>query len=233
MSSRRQSYTGIAVRRNIAVGSDSGGTARYPGEFPLRRSIRIYRGVLRFRRQACIFTAVMKLMRAIIQAIIVAAVAAVAALVFNAAQPNGIDPFRRPVAVPVVDGTSVAPGGDSGAPQEGIRYISLEQMREILEAGDPVLDARTAGEYAEGHIPGAVLCDYYEMGTYFDRVLPRLTPETRIGVYCSGPLCEDSEMLARELYAIGYTNLHVFRGGIEEWTEAGLPLETSNGEGRR
>ena len=43
---------------------------------------------------------------------------------------------------------------------------------------------------------------------------------------CAGPECEDSELLARELYTMGYTNLLVFRGGYEAWTEAGLPVET-------
>lgn len=172
----------------------------------------------------------MKMLRAILQAALLAALAAVAALAFNAVQPNGIDPFRRPVEVPIVDGGGDHAGELAGEPHEGIRYIPLEDLQRMIEAGDPVIDARTAGEYEGGHIPGAILCDYYEMGTCFPRVLPRLAPSMRIAVYCTGPLCEDSDMLARELYALGYTNLHVFRGGIEEWTEAGLPLETGPGE---
>ncbi|MDD3641988.1 MAG: rhodanese-like domain-containing protein [Candidatus Krumholzibacteria bacterium] len=174
----------------------------------------------------------MKLVRAITQAVLLAAVAAAAAFAYNAVQPNGIDPFRRPAEAPVVDRTLDLPGDGSGEPREGISYISLEELREMLEAGDPVIDARTAGEFEGGHIPGAILCDYYEMGTYFRTVLPRLSPEMRIAVYCSGPLCEDSEMLARELYALGYTDLRVFRGGIEEWTAAGMPLEAGYGEDR-
>lgn len=175
----------------------------------------------------------MKMLRALLQAVLVVAAAAVAALAFNAAQPNGIDPFRRPVDVPIVDRTAAGGGDSVEAAHEGICFVSLEEFREIVEAGDPVLDARTAVEYDEGHVPGAILCDYFEMGTYFEKVLPGLAPKMRIGVYCSGPLCDDSEMLARELYALGFTNLCVFRGGYEEWTEAGLPVEAGFGEGGR
>jgi rhodanese-related sulfurtransferase len=174
----------------------------------------------------------MKILRAITQAILLAAVAAGVAFAFNAVQPNGIDPFRRPAEVPVLDRSGGEPRDSTAAPHEGIAYISLEEFREILDAGDPVLDARTAREYEEGHIPGAILCDYYEMGTYFPKVLPLLAPKMRIGIYCTGPLCDDSEMLARELFTIGYTNLCVFSGGIEEWTDAGLSLETGQGEER-
>jgi rhodanese-related sulfurtransferase len=174
----------------------------------------------------------MKMLRAITQGVLLAAVAAGVAFAFNAVQPNGIDPFRRPAEVPVVVGDSTSSPDGPAAPHEGIRYVSLEEFREILDAGDPVLDARTDREYEEGHIPGAILCDYYETGNYFEKVLPLLAPRMRIGIYCTGPLCEDSEMLARELYTLGYTNLCVFRGGIEEWTDAGLPLETGQGEER-
>jgi rhodanese-related sulfurtransferase len=174
----------------------------------------------------------MKLRQAITQAILLAALAALAALAFNAFQPNGIDPFRRQILIPAVDRTGSAAEDSAGAESEGIRFVSLEELQGIIEGGDPVIDARTEGEYAEGHIPGAILCDYYQMGVYLDEVLPRLSPRMRIGIYCTGPLCDDSEMLARELFVLGYTNLCVFRGGIEEWTEAGLPVETGSGEDR-
>ncbi len=169
--------------------------------------------------------AVMRLRRAIAQAVLVALVAAAAAFIHNALSENGIDPMRDLGEVPVFESGQPLQGGAAVEDAEGDRLVSLEEFRELMEAGNPVLDARTPDEYRSGHIPGAILCDYYEMGRYFDRVLPRLDPAQRLGVYCSGPSCDDSEMLARELYSMGYTRLCVFKGGIEEWTEAGLPLE--------
>lgn len=171
----------------------------------------------------------MKAARAIIQALALTVAAIVVALIHNAASPNGIDPLRQPTGVPVIDMRGDLPYAEEAAPREGIHYIALDDFRALLDAGDPVIDARSAADFRQGHIPGAILCDYYEMGRYIGNILPVLVPDGRIGLYCSGPLCDDAERLARQLYTMGYTNLYVFRGGIEEWTEEGLPLDTGPG----
>jgi rhodanese-related sulfurtransferase len=167
----------------------------------------------------------MMMKRAIAQAAVLVIIGVTVSLIFNTFSANGIDLFRKPVDAPVYDNGGEDPIGTDPAARDGIYHISLEELREMIDAGYPVLDARTSDEYEAGHIPGAILCDYFEMGRYFETVLPRLNREERIGLYCSGPSCDDSEMLAKELYTIGYTKLFVFSGGIEEWTEAGLELE--------
>ena len=63
------------------------------------------------------------------------------------------------------------------------------------------------------------------MGRYLDRVIPLLMPDQDIVIYCTGPECDDSELLARELYAIGFTNIMVYKGGYEEWIDTGLAVE--------
>ena len=180
----------------------------------------------------CILTADMKMKRTIAQASVLVLVGVAAGLIHNAFSAGGIDPFRKLADVPVYDKGEKALKETDPEAHDGICYVSLVEIREMIDAGYPVLDARTSDEYKEGHIPGAILCDYFEMGQYFATVLPRLSREERTGVYCSGPSCDDSEMLAKELYTIGYTKLCVFRGGIEEWTEAGLELEHGPEEGR-
>jgi len=152
---------------------------------------------------------------AIAQALVVVAVAVAAGLVFNALSPKGINPFKRPVHVPV--------SLDGG--QRGIRIISLDEARAAVESGVSVIDARRKEDFEKGHIPGAMLLDYYEMGTYKDRVLHRLSNDQLIMIYCSEFSCDDSELLAKELYMLGYMRLVVFRGGFAEWSAAGLPVE--------
>lgn len=159
-----------------------------------------------------------KLRQAIIQAIVIIVVGCVVAFTHNALSVNGINPFRKIKDVPVIT-------DDEHDEAEGIRIIEIEKARGIVDAGGAVIDARTAEEYAEGHLPGAVLLDYYEMGHYLDEVLPFLSPEQQIMIYCASVTCEDSELLARQLYTLGYKNLVVFKGGYEEWAEAGLPIE--------
>jgi rhodanese-related sulfurtransferase len=161
----------------------------------------------------------MKTLRsAILQAIAIVAVSAAVGFAFNAFSRNGINPLKMPVKVPVA-----AEGSQAG--EEGIRIIDLEEARRMVEGGASVIDARRKDEYDEGHIPGAMLFDYYDMGTYRDRVLAVLSNESEIMVYCSEATCEDSELLAKELYLLGFTKLLVFKGGFAEWSGAGLHVE--------
>lgn len=165
----------------------------------------------------------MRLRRAIAQSAVLAVLAAGAGFVFNAFSVNGIDPFDHRADVPVIGGAAVDTAGAEA--REGIRFIGIGELREMLQSGRMVLDARARSAYESGHIPGALLCDYYDMGRCLDEVLPLLNPYEEIGLYCTGPLCDDAEMLARELYELGYRRLSVFSGGIEAWENEGLPLE--------
>ncbi|MCK4236285.1 MAG: rhodanese-like domain-containing protein [Candidatus Krumholzibacteria bacterium] len=159
-----------------------------------------------------------RLKSAILQAVAVAVLGGIVAFAHNAFSVNGIDPFRKVNDVPVID----EPGTEE---QEGVRFITLDDVRAHIDQGGLLIDSRTEDEYVEGHIPGAVLVDYFEMGRYLDDVLPTLSQYQVIAIYCAGPDCEDSELLAREFFMMGFTKLLVYRGGIEQWEETGLPVE--------
>lgn len=166
----------------------------------------------------------MKLLRtAILQTIVVVAAGAVFAFAHNAFSVNGINPFRKVVDVPVVE-------EPTETESDGIRIVSLEGMLAAAGRGANIVDARTRAEYETGHIPGAILLDYYDMGRYLERVLPMLDPERETVIYCYGPDCDDAELLARELYALGFTNLLVYRGGFEEWEDSGQMIEEGAAE---
>ncbi len=166
----------------------------------------------------------MKLLRtSVLEAIIVIVAGVIVAFAHNAFSANGINPFRKVVDVPVVE-------EDAGSVSKGIRIVNLEAMLEATGRGANIIDARTRSEYEVGHIPGAILLDYYDMGHYLDRVLPRLDPEKETILYCYGPDCDDAELLGRELYVLGFTNLLVYRGGFDEWEASGRMIEEGAGE---
>ena len=155
---------------------------------------------------------------AILQAIALLVLALIVGFAFNSFSRNGISPFRQLARVPVAsDSTQVRAGG--------IRIISLEEAKLAVESGARIIDARRKEDYAEGHIPGAMLFDYYDMGSYRDQVLPLLSQEQEIMIYCSEASCDDSELLAKELYLLGYAKLLVFKGGFAEWSGALQPIE--------
>ncbi len=154
----------------------------------------------------------------IIQAAAIIVISLAASFAHNAISPNGIDPFKKRSQVHVVEDVS-------DFESDGIRIITLKQLKEVIDSGGVIIDSRTELEYRRGHIPGAVLLDYYEFGRQMDDVIPLLDFESEFVIYCSGPLCEDSEMLARELYTLGYRKILVFKGGVQQGEEDGLPLE--------
>lgn len=111
------------------------------------------------------------------------------------------------------------PGGQAVllSPQEAWEFIQNHE-------GDPdfvILDVRTPGEYAAGHIAGAVLIDY--RSPTFEEELGGLSRDATYLVYCrSGNRSADAvEVMARR----GFTRIYELAGGIQAWERAGLPVE--------
>lgn len=75
-----------------------------------------------------------------------------------------------------------------------------------------IIDARTEAEYAEGHIPGAILIPEYEISEQAEAKLP--DKDELILVYCRSG--RRSKIAAEELVKLGYTNVKEF-GGIIDW----------------
>jgi rhodanese-related sulfurtransferase len=158
------------------------------------------------------------LKKGIIQSAVLAVVAAVVSFSYNALSDSGIDPFRDRSGKTSIN-KRILEGN------YGVRNIGLDETIEMIDRGAVVIDARTENAYRQGHIPGAILFDYYMFGQYADLVLPQLDPTRSTVIYCSSPDCGIAESLARELYSLGYENLHVFEGGFSTWEEEGRPVE--------
>lgn len=101
--------------------------------------------------------------------------------------------------------------GDTGM---GFEQISQLEAKRIMAGEEDyiILDARTEGEYATGHIPGAICIPNESIGTVMPPELPDL--EQLILVYCRSG--NRSKQAAKKLAKIGYTNIKEF-GGIMTW----------------
>lgn len=92
--------------------------------------------------------------------------------------------------------------------------ITAEEAKQIMDSGENfvILDVRTDEEYAEGHIPNAILIPDYEIEEKAEAILT--DKNQTILVYCrSGNRSKSaSEILAR----LGYTDVREF-GGINDW----------------
>jgi rhodanese-related sulfurtransferase len=82
-----------------------------------------------------------------------------------------------------------------------------------------VLDVRTPGEFAEGHIEGAVLVDYLSPG--FRQEMAGLDKTKTYLVYCrTGNRSTSALGIMREL---GFRSYYHLEGGITRWLEEGMP----------
>lgn len=102
--------------------------------------------------------------------------------------------------------------------------ITRDELRELIDAGTvTVLDALGAEYHAKAHLPGAVPLAPGEVGDKAAGLLP--DKDAVIVTYCSNTACPNSGQVADRLTALGYTNVRKYAEGIEDWTEAGLPIE--------
>ena len=94
------------------------------------------------------------------------------------------------------------------------RQVNSEQAIQMMaeNEGYIILDVRTAAEYHEGHIEGAINVPNEEIS---DKEISRLPDKSQmIFVYCrSGNRSKDA---SEKLVKLGYTNIVEF-GGINTW----------------
>jgi rhodanese-related sulfurtransferase len=102
-----------------------------------------------------------------------------------------------------------------------MRLISAQALKEKLDRGDPLKLVNALGEweYRAAHIPGSLHFATPE------ETLRGLARDDEIVVHCSNPSCMASVALYQLLERNGYRNLRRFAGGLQEWQEAGYPLE--------
>ena len=108
--------------------------------------------------------------------------------------------------------------------------ISTSELQRILDEGKvPVLDVRSAEEYALAHIPGSR--NFYEkeveqvVKSYPDRTAPLV-------FYCNGPYCGKSKRLSAELRKQGYNGIKRYQLGLPVWRALGHTVETDIGGAR-
>ena len=81
-----------------------------------------------------------------------------------------------------------------------------------------LVDVRTADEYREGYIPGAINISVQELSSKLNKI-PKEKP---VIVYCRSG--SRSAHAAQSLIAAGYGEVYDL-GGVFEWARQGLPLK--------
>lgn len=90
----------------------------------------------------------------------------------------------------------------------------------IADTNAVVLDVRTAAEFTEGHIKGAILIDQGQ-SDFVEKAKATIPIDKRIAVYCRSG--RRSANAAGRLADIGYKCVNL-KGGILAWKDAGMPV---------
>jgi rhodanese-related sulfurtransferase len=102
--------------------------------------------------------------------------------------------------------------------------VTTEEVQRILaDKSEPLLDVRSAREYAIAHIPGSI--------NLYEKEVERITqayPDkaTRVVLYCNGPFCGKSKRLSEQLVKSGYTNVRRYQLGLPVWRALGNTVQT-------
>lgn len=110
------------------------------------------------------------------------------------------------------------------------RLLSFEQFEEVFNraGGDKaqILDARSAEEYEQNHVRGAVNVDTDES---FHKTVTLLDKSRPVFVYSIGN--GRSARLAKQLDSLGFVEVYEFPGGLSRWIGEGKPVVSTVGEG--
>lgn len=103
-----------------------------------------------------------------------------------------------------------------------MKHVTVDEVGSALAEGKGVilLDVRTPGEYAAGHIEGSVHVELNRLKQDVENVIPEKTHT--IYAYClSG---SRSDLAVPLLERLGYSDVHSVTSGLLAWRAKGLPL---------
>jgi rhodanese-related sulfurtransferase len=156
-----------------------------------------------------------RLLTPIGQAIILAAVSVIIGLGLNAVRSDSI-----PLLAKQLEETTTL---EEPAAGPILVAVNLAQAKQLYDDGVIFIDARSEEYYDEGHIAGAWKGGFLLELAY--NLEEKQGKDGPIVVYCSDDGCGDSEDMAYDLQAQGFTRIYVFKGGWQEWVQAGYPTE--------
>lgn len=105
--------------------------------------------------------------------------------------------------------------------QQAFENTDVQGFAELIaDSNVVVLDVRTAAEYAEGHIQGAVLIDQGQ-SDFVEKAKATLPTGKTIAVYCRSG--RRSANAAGRLADAGYKCVNL-KGGIMAWQKANMPV---------
>jgi len=111
---------------------------------------------------------------------------------------------------------------DKSTDQDSASVISLISATELDKVNDQILliDVRTPGEFASGHIENSINIDY--KSDNFKDLISELDKNQKVYVYCK--VGGRSGRSAKVLKDMGFEKIYDLDGGINAWEKEGLKM---------
>lgn len=108
--------------------------------------------------------------------------------------------------------------------------VSLHEATRLMNQEDGVVvDLRTAQEFADGHIAGAISLPSAELESRVSEL--DKYKDSAIVLVCK--MGQHSSGASRSLKEAGFSNVRRMDGGMAEWTNANMPVVKAGGKGKK
>ena len=132
-----------------------------------------------------------------------------------------------PTASVLLIGVLICANTFAQATKPAAKQIDIEQFDKLrLEKNNVVLDVRTAQEFNQGHVPGAVNVDIGD--PQFKTKIASLDKSRTYLVHCAKGV--RSARATKIMAPLGFTDILDYHGGFEEWKKSGKPVEKGEGK---
>jgi rhodanese-related sulfurtransferase len=113
----------------------------------------------------------------------------------------------------------------SRSAHDSVPRIGRDELAAALAREHPpaLFEVLPRGYWLKHHLPGALNAPPDQAASIITARVPDRGAE--IVVYCWDPACPRGRQAARELAALGYTNVRTYDDGKADWIAAGLPME--------
>jgi len=107
-----------------------------------------------------------------------------------------------------------------------VNTITLDEFKKMVasERDVVIVDVLDSEHYKKEHLKSALSIPIEELR---NNALKMLKKTDKIITYCGGFDCPASTKAAKILMSLGYQHVYDYKGGLQEYKDAGLPLEGS------
>lgn len=107
-----------------------------------------------------------------------------------------------------------------------MKTIDMDQLKDMKGSLQPVIiNVLDEAQFVREHIPGSINVPLSSK-EFTKKVEQQVRgKDAPVVVYCSGADCQASPKAGRQLEEAGFQNVYHFKGGMEEWKDAGRSVE--------